>query len=174
MKFTINEAKDMGKGLILGTTVKVKVTEVVKGLYLAYCDGDTKAEKPLVALWETCATDKPTLAVIRSIFNRVSKKIHEQIGLDKRAIVVKDGKLTEAQLRGGKDKGGAQGGAEGGSEGGSEGEGEHVLNAKGEAVPVSKEREELEQHLQTLIAMHDNSKDDAERTALAYVIAKLV
>ena len=62
MKFTINEAKDMGKGLILGTTVKVKVTEVVKGLYLAYCDGDTKAEKPLVALWETCATDKATLA----------------------------------------------------------------------------------------------------------------
>jgi len=169
MDYSIKEAKEMGKGLILGTTVKVKVTEVVKGLYLAHCDGDTKAEKPLVALWETCATNKPTLAVIRSIFNRVSKKVHEQIGLDKRAIVVKDGKLVEAQLRGGKDKGGA----EGGSEGDSEGEGEHVINANGEAVPVAKEQRELEQHLKTLAQMHAKSKDEAERNAIAYVIKQL-
>lgn len=171
MKFTIKEATALGQGLVLGTEVKTKATEVITALYMAHCDGDTKAEKPLVTLWETCAKDKPTLAVIRSLFNRVSKKIHEQIGLDKRAIVVKDGKLVEAQLRGGKGKGGAEGGAEGG---GAEGEGEHVINANGEAVPVSKEQKELEQHLQTLVAMHDTTKNESERTALAYVIAKLV
>ena len=119
--------------------------------------------------WETCATDKATLAVIRSIFNRVSKKIHEQIGLDKRAIVVKDGKLTEAQLRGGKDKGGAQGG----SEGGSEGEGEHVLNATGEAVPVSEAQKELQWNVAVLYDLSKQVETETEKKALEYAILKL-
>ena len=113
---TIKDAKFLANELILGTDIKSRATETVRATYAAYVSGDAKAEKVLVTLWETCATDKPTLAVIRSIFNRVTKKMHKELEIDRRAMVVKDGKLVEAQQRGAKGEGGGEG--EGGEDNG--------------------------------------------------------
>ena len=105
---TIKDAKFLANELILGTDIKSRATETVRATYAAFVSGDEKAEKVLVTLWEVCATDKPTLAVIRSIFNRVTKKMHKELGIEKRAMVVKDGKLVEAQQRGAKGDGGGE------------------------------------------------------------------
>tara|TARA_R110001606_G_scaffold50027_6_gene125691 strand:- start:716 stop:1198 length:483 start_codon:yes stop_codon:yes gene_type:complete len=111
---TIKDAKFLANELILGTDIKSRATETVRATYAAFVSGDEKAEKILVTLWEVCATDKPTLAVIRAIFNRVTKKMHKELEIDRRAMVVKDGKLVEAQQRGTKGDGGGEG--EGGAE----------------------------------------------------------
>jgi hypothetical protein len=125
---TIKQAKDLGQEMVLGTAIKAKVTTTVQMLYMAHCGGDIKAEKPLIALWEQCATDKPTLAVIRSIFNRVTKAVHKELGIDKPAMCVKDSKLVEVQKRG------SNGGAE--STGESTGsEGANVMSPTGKALP---------------------------------------
>lgn len=161
---TIKQAKELGQELVLGTAIKSKVTTAVHALYIEYAGG-LKTDKPLIALWEQCATDKPTLAVIRSIFNRVTKAVHKELDMDKPAMCVKDGQLVEVQKRGGKG---------GGSEGGEGGEGEHTLNDKGEAVPTREQKRELMAHLKILAELHDKSNDVAVRSALHYVIAKLV
>ena len=110
---TIKDAKFLANELILGTDIKSRATDTVRATYAAFVSGDEKAEKVLVTLWEICATDKPTLAVIRSIFNRVTKKMHKELGIEKRAMVVKEGKLAESQERGAKGDGASgDGGAE--------------------------------------------------------------
>ena len=131
---TIKKANQLGAEMVHGTAVKTKVTEIVKATYIKYIDGVTD-QKALVALWEMCATDKPTLAVIRSIFNRVTKAVHKELGIDKPAMCVKDGQLVEVQKRGG--KGGAEGG-EGTGEGTGEStgsEGANVMSPTGKALP---------------------------------------
>jgi hypothetical protein len=128
---TIKQAKELGKELVLGTAVKSKVTTAVHALYIEYARG-LMTDKPLVALWEQCATDKPTLAVIRSIFNRVTKAVHKELGIDKPAMCVKDSKLVEVQKRGG-NGGGAEGG-EGTGEG-TASEGANVMSPTGKALP---------------------------------------
>ena len=105
---TIKDAKFLAQELILGTDIKNRMTDAVRSTYAAHVNGNAGAEKVMVTLWETCADDKPTLAVVRAIFNRVTKKMHKELEIDKRAMVVKDGKLVEAQLRG--SKGGDAGG----------------------------------------------------------------
>jgi hypothetical protein len=162
---TIKQAKELGQEMVLGTAIKAKVTTTVQMLYMAHCGGDIKTEKPLIALWEQCATDKPTLAVIRAIFNRVTKAVHKELDIDKPAMCVKDGQLVEVQKRGGKG---------GGSEGGEGGEGEHTLNDKGEAVPTREQTKELMAHLKILAELHDKSNDVAARSALKFAIANLV
>lgn len=124
---TIKKANQLGAEMVHGTAVKTKVTEIVKDTYIKYIDGVTD-QKALVALWEMCATDKPTLAVIRSIFNRVTKAVHKELGIDKPAMCVKDSKLVEVQKRGGNG-----GGAEGGEGTGSEGA--NVMTPTGKALP---------------------------------------
>jgi hypothetical protein len=153
---TIKQAKELGQEMVLGTAIKARVTTVVQMLYMAHCGGDIKTEKPLIALWEQCATDKPTLAVIRSIFNRVTKAVHKELDMDKPAMCVKDSQLVEVQKRGGKG-----GGAEGA-------EGEHTLNAEGEAVPVlTEDTTRYKAAFETLIRMAKKEKDAAKAEALS-------
>lgn len=130
---TIKQAKALAVELVEGTAVKTKVTDIVSELYnaVALDLAGVGAEKVLVALWEGCAVDKASLAVIRSIFNRVTKRIHKELDIDKRAMVVKDGKLVEAQLRGA-SKGTGSGGGEGDST--TESTGASVIAPNGEAV----------------------------------------
>lgn len=128
---TIKKANQLGAEMVHGTAVKTKVTEIVKATYIKYIDGTTD-QKALVALWEMCATDKPTLAVIRSIFNRVTKAVHKELDIDKPAMCVKDGQLVEVQKRGG-NGGGAEGGEGTGEGTGSEGA--NVMSPTGKALP---------------------------------------
>mgnify|MGYP003128843740 CR=1 FL=1 len=127
---TIKQAKALAADLVEGTAVKTKVTDIVSELYNVHV-ALGGAEKVLAALWEGCAVDKASLAVIRSIFNRVTKRIHKELDIDKRAMVVKDGKLVEAQLRGA-SKGTGSGGGEGDST--AESTGASVIAPNGEAV----------------------------------------
>jgi hypothetical protein len=158
---TIKQAKELGQELVLGTAIKSKVTTAVHALYIEYAGG-LKTDKPLIALWEQCATDKPTLAVIRSIFNRVTKAVHKELDMDKPAMCVKDGQLVEVQKRSGKG---------GGSEGAEGGEGEHTLNAKGEAVPVLTENTaRYKAAFETLIRMAKKEKDAAKAEALSVAL----
>ena len=126
---TIKQAKELGKELVLGNAIKTKVTTTVQMLYMAHCGGDIKADKPLIALWEQCATDKPTLAVIRSIFNRVTKAVHKELGIDKPAMCVKDSQLVEVQKRGGNGGSGEGSGESTGSDGAN------VMSPTGKALP---------------------------------------
>lgn len=152
---TITKAKRLAAEIIHGTSIKAKVTETVKVAYIQTING-TSDDKALVALWEICATDKPTLAVIRAIFNRVTKAVHKELDIDKPAMCVKDGQLVEVQKRGGKG-----GGAEGG-------EGEHTLNDKGEAVPVlTEDTARYKAAFETLIRMAKKEKDAAKAEALS-------
>lgn len=155
---TIKQAKELGQELVLGTAIKSKVTTAVHALYIEYAGG-LRTDKPLIALWEQCATDKPTLAVIRAIFNRVTKAVHKELNIDKPAMCVKNGQLVEVQKRG---------------SGGEGGEGEHVINVEGEAVPTREQNRELMAHLKVLAEIHDKSNDVASRSALKFAIANLV
>ena len=139
---TIKQAKALAAELVLGTAVKTAVTDVVSELYSEHIATGKGAEKVLVALWEGCAVDKPSLAVIRSIFNRVTKRIHKELDIDKRAMVVKDSKLVEAQLRGA-SKGTGNGG-EGEGDTGEASTGASVIAPNGQALsPVEALAEAL-------------------------------
>lgn len=150
---TIKDAKFLANELILGTDIKSRATDTVRATYAAYVSGDEKAEKVLVTLWEVCATDKPTLAVIRSIFNRVTKKMHKELEIDRRAMVVKDGKLVEAQQRGAKGDGGGEG--EGGEVESAEVETLGLVAAHAETVDT----DELKAALKTIAAHADTVTD---------------
>lgn len=128
---TIKQAQALAADLVEGTAVKTKVTDIVSELYNVHVATGKGAEKVLVALWEGCAVDKASLAVIRSIFNRVTKRIHKELDIDKRAMVVKDGQLVEAQLRG-TSKG--TGGGEGEGDSSEAPTGASVIAPNGEAV----------------------------------------
>ena len=139
---TIKQAKELAVELVEGTAVKTKVTDIVSELYNVHVATGKGAEKVLVALWEGCAVDKPSLAVIRSIFNRVTKRIHKELDIDKRAMVVKDSKLVEAQLRGA-SKGTGNGG-EGEGDTGEASTGASVIAPNGQALsPVEALAEAL-------------------------------
>jgi hypothetical protein len=139
---TIKQAQALAVELVEGTAVKTKVTDIVSDLYNVHVATGKGAEKVLVALWEGCAVDKASLAVIRSIFNRVTKRIHKELDIDKRAMVVKDSKLVEAQLRGA-SKGTGNGG-EGEGDTGEESTGASVIAPNGQALsPVEALAEAL-------------------------------
>ena len=154
---TIKDAKFLAKELILGTDIKSRATDTVRATYAAYVSGDEKAEKVLVTLWEVCATDKPTLAVIRSIFNRVTKKMHKELDIDKRAMIVKDGKLVESQQRAAKGTGG-----------GGEGEGGED---NGQSFDTNKKRDQ--NAIKVLAVLREETKDVEQRNALALAIDAL-
>jgi len=134
---TIKQAQALAVELVEGTAVKTKVTDIVSELYNVHVATGKGAEKVLVALWEGCAVDKASLAVIRSIFNRVTKRIHKELDIDKRAMVVKDSKLVEAQLRGA-SKGTANGDSEGEGDSSAESTGASVIAPNGEALSPVK------------------------------------
>jgi len=129
---TIKQAQALAADLVEGTAVKTKVTDIVSELYNVHVATGKGAEKVLVALWEGCAVDKASLAVIRSIFNRVTKRIHKELNIDKRAMVVKDSKLVEAQLRGASKGTGNGGGGDGDSN--AEATGASVIAPNGQAL----------------------------------------
>lgn len=68
--------------------------------YRLFLQGNKEAAKGLIKLWQLCEADsKESLATIRTLFNRVTKKMHKELNVNLRAIVVVDGELVEAQAR---------------------------------------------------------------------------
>tara|TARA_R110002033_G_scaffold3283_1_gene19178 strand:- start:264 stop:851 length:588 start_codon:yes stop_codon:yes gene_type:complete len=141
---TIKQAKALAAELVEGTAVKTKVTDAVSSLYYRHINNNRLgADTVMIELWCGCAVDKASLAVIRSIFNRVTKRIHKELNIDKRAMCVKDGKLEEVQLRGA-SKGTGTGGGEGEGDSNAESTGASVMAPNGKALsPVEALAEAL-------------------------------
>jgi hypothetical protein len=140
---TIKQAKALAAELVLGTAVKTKVTDAVSSLYYKHIDDNRLgADTVMIELWCGCAVDKPSLAVIRAIFNRVTARIHKELDIDKRAMCVKDGKLVEVQFRGA-SKGTGNGG-DGEGDTGKASTGASVIAPNGQALsPVEALAEAL-------------------------------
>ena len=132
---TIKQAKALAAELVLGTAVKTKVTDAVSSLYYKHIDDNRLgADTVMIELWRGCAVDKASLAVIRSIFNRVTKRIHKELDIDKRAMCVKDGKLEEVQLRGASKGTGGNSGGDGEGDSNAESTGASVIAPNGKAL----------------------------------------
>ncbi len=113
--------------------------------YRLFLQGNKEAAKGLIKLWELCEADsKESLATIRTLFNRVTKKIHKEMSLNLRAIVVVDGELVEAQARAAK---------------------------KSKVAKISDDSPRLKSASEQLSRMLKNCSDEAEQAAIETALA---
>tara|TARA_R110000823_G_scaffold113847_1_gene235865 strand:+ start:321 stop:818 length:498 start_codon:yes stop_codon:yes gene_type:complete len=119
-----NEIKTLATGFIAANTNKIKITAFITNTYTSVASGNNgeQAEKDLVELWnlitnnpKDCADRKKAIASFKSLMNRVTKKVNADLDNGLRAMVVKDDKLVEAQIRGSNSGEGGEGGEEGGN-----------------------------------------------------------
>ena len=166
---TLKLAIKCANGLKAGTKNKIMTTDLLTAAIDAHLCGvgmiDTvgvSGEDFTVKVWETVEGHKESVAVLRALINRISKKLRKARG-DKNplALTVKDGKLVDVVPRNSK----------GGSEGG-EGEGatdvETVKDNNNAALQST-----LQQLDRMLKAEKDEKNADALRTAIAVLAASL-
>ena len=104
---TVKNAKLLADNFITAQGTRDTVIEILITSYNAHLDKDAKATKFLISFWNAVSTDKKALASLRTMFNRVSKKINKERGISELACTVKDGKIVEVapRARKGSDKG---------------------------------------------------------------------
>ena len=124
---TQTTVQTLASGFIAANTNKIKITAFITENYTAAIGHvdvtvSVKAEKDLVELWnlitnnpKDCADRKKAIASFKSLMNRVTKKVNADLDNGLRAMVVKDDKLVEAQIRGSNSSEGGEGGEEGGN-----------------------------------------------------------
>jgi hypothetical protein len=96
---TIKNAKLLADNFITAQGTRDNVIDTLITSYNAHLDKDAKATKFLVSFWNAVSTDKKALASLRTMFNRVSKKINKERGISELACTVKDGKIVEVTPR---------------------------------------------------------------------------
>ena len=109
----------------------------------------------ILAFWEALNGDAPSIAVARSLLNRISKRINKELGKPNApALTVKDGELVEVVPRGGN--------------GGGDGDGDSSFTAieTPKSIELRGNIEILSAHLKTI-------NDVAIRAALKQAIAEL-
>ena len=131
--------QNLASGFISANTNKIKITAFITERYTTYIDlpdaieerqlltdqqyvERERAESELVELWNLISANpkndadrKKAIASFKSLMNRVTKKVNKDLDNGLRAMVVKDNKLVEAQLRGSNSGEGGEGGEEGGN-----------------------------------------------------------
>ena len=124
---TKTTVQNLASGFISANTNKIKITAFITEQYSTYINMPTttegeKAESELVELWNLISANpkddsdrKKAIASFKSLMNRVTKKVNKDLDNGLRAMVVKDGKLVEAQARGSNSGEGGEGGEEGGN-----------------------------------------------------------
>jgi hypothetical protein len=119
------------------------------------------AKYQLEALWLALSHNKKAMAVLRSQFNTISKRVKKANGdAAPVALTVTEGVLTEVVPRASKSTGGD-----------GDGDGDGVESAfTATAAPIDRE---FETHLATLNAMLVVDMDVEQRNALKYAIAQL-
>ena len=127
MTTTKSTVQNLASGFISANTNKIKITAFITEQYSTYINMPTttegeKAESELVELWNLISANpkddadrKKAIASFKSLMNRVTKKVNKDLDNGLRAMVVKDGKLVEAQARGSNSGEGGEGGEEGGN-----------------------------------------------------------
>ena len=125
MTTTKTTVQNLASGFIAANTNKIKITAFITEQYSTYINMPTtvegeKAESELVELWNLISANpkddadrKKAIASFKSLMNRVTKKVNKDLDNGLRAMVVKDNKLVEAQLRGSNSGESSEGGEEG-------------------------------------------------------------
>jgi len=132
---TKSTVQNLASGFISANTNKIKITAFITENYTRYAtmlDANPlgkdavvptiQSETDLVELWNLISANpkddadrKKAIASFKSLMNRVTKKVNKDLDNGLRAMVVKDGKLVEAQARGSNSGEGGEGGEEGGN-----------------------------------------------------------
>jgi hypothetical protein len=158
---TLNMTKEialkLAKGLKAGTKNKAQVTELLTAALNSYMDkSNIQARDFILALWEGLNGDAPSIAVARSLLNRISKRINKENGKPNApALTVKDGEIVDVVPRS--------------SKGGEGGEGAEI----GKDSPQSPKVKEISENVRILSEHLRTVKDVAVRSALKQAIAEL-
>jgi hypothetical protein len=148
----------LARGFVQGVNNKIKMQDAITESMQAWiANKDITARDALQNLWAALEHNKKALAVLRSQYNTISKRVKKANGDENPvALTVTDGVLTEVVPRN--------------KAGGGSGEGEGVFNI---TDAPSKSEIELTAHLDILRELLKNSKDVAATSALKFAIAKL-
>jgi len=161
---TIKNAQALAVEYVTAQGIKDSVTDRLISAYTAHLDGDKKATKFIVTFWGCVASrDKKATASLRTMFNRISKRINKEKGISEKACTVKNGEIVEVTPR---VKKGATGGGEGG-----EGEGGESANAEPVKDDASAPRYSVA--FQELTRMLKREKDEKKREALEVALTLL-
>ena len=156
----------LARGFVAGVNNKTKMQDAITESMEAFIvHKNIDAKYQLEALWLALSHNKKAMAVLRSQFNTISKRVKKADGDNAPvALTVTEGVLTEVVPRASKSTGG-----DGDGDGDGEGEGaESAFTAT--AAPIDRE---FETHLATLNAMLVVDMDVEQRNALKYAIAQL-
>jgi len=150
----------LARGFVQGVNNKTKVQDAItESMEFWIADKNIKARDALQDLWLALAHNKKALAVLRSQFNTISKRVKKANGdTAPVALTVTEGVLTEVIPRTAK-----------GGNGGGDGEGAESAFTE-TATPIDRE---IETHLATLNALLEDTNDVLIRSALKYAIAQL-
>ena len=148
----------LARGFVAGVNNKTKMQDAITESMEAYIvHKNIDAKYQLEALWLALSHNKKAMAVLRSQFNTISKRVKKANGDNAPvALTVTDGALTEVVPRVSKSTG-------------SDGDGDgSAFTAT--ATPIDRE---FETHIATLNDMLEKSNDVAIRAALKCAIAQL-
>jgi hypothetical protein len=154
----------LARGFVAGVNNKTKMQDAITESMEAFIvHKNIDAKYQLEALWLALSHNKKAMAVLRSQFNTISKRVKKADGdTAPVALTVTEGVLTEVVPRASKSTGG---------DGDGDGDGDGVESAfTATAAPIDRE---FETHLATLNEMFEASTDFAHRAALKCAIAQL-
>jgi len=154
---TVEIAAKLARGFKTGIKNKRQVTDILtEALELWINKKDIKARDFILAFWEALNGDAPSIAVARSLLNRISKRINKENGKPNApALTVKDGEIVDVVPRS--------------SKGGEGGEGSEI----GKDAPQSPKVKEISENVRILSEHLRTVKDVAVRVALKQAIAEL-
>lgn len=157
---TIKNAKTIASEFISAQGTRDTVLAILDNAYKLHLSGDEKATKFIVTIWDSVASDKKAIASLRTMFNRVTKKINKAEGISEKACTVKNGEIVEVTPR---VKKGATGG----------GEGESGESANAETVKDEASAPRYSIAFQELTRMLKREKDEKKREALEVALTLL-
>ena len=160
---TIKNAKTIASEFISAQGTRDTVLAILDNAYKLHLSGDKKATKFIVTIWDSVASDKKAIASLRTMFNRVTKKINKAEGISEKACTVKNGEIVEVTPR---VKKGAAGGGEDGESEGSE-------SANAEPVKDDASAPRYSIAFQELTRMLKREKDEKKREALEVALTLL-
>ena len=158
---TIKNAKTIASEFISAQGTRDTVLAILENTYKLHLSGDNKATKFIVTIWESVASDKKAIASLRTMFNRVTKKINKAEGISEKACTVKNGEIVEVTPR-------VKKGAAGGGDGGESGE-----SANAEPVKDEASAPRYSVAFQELTRMLKREKDEKKREALEVALTLL-
>ena len=155
---TIKNAKTIASEFISAQGTRDTVLAILDNAYKLHLSGDNKATKFIVTIWDSVASDKKAIASLRTMFNRVTKKINKAEGISEKACTVKNGEIVEVTPR---VKKGATGGGDGGE------------SANAEPVKDDASAPRYSIAFQELTRMLKREKDEKKREALEVALTLL-